>query len=82
MKESHKVVLEQGQQDSYKRIIIEQGTEADPTSQTPQWDSMKVRLKENTAEKGTLFVSSFVQSIKPALVVGMVILILIALKVC
>ena len=76
MKETRKVILEQGQQ----RITLEQGVESG--SQTPQWDNMIANLKEGTAEKGTLFVSSFIQGLKPALIIGLIIMLIIAIKVC
>jgi len=84
MKESRKVIMEQGQQDAYRRIILEQGYETDQDSNTPQWNKLKVSLKEGAAEKGSIFVGSFVSSIKPALIMGAVIIIaiLLIIKFC
>lgn len=81
MKESRKVIMEQGQQDAYRRIILEQGYETDQDSNTPQWNKLKVSLKEGAVEKGSIFVSSFVGGIKPALITAAIILIAVGLMI-
>jgi len=82
MKELNKVILEQGQQGDYKRIIIEQGCETDQESQTPQWDAMEVSLKEGVVEKGTIFVNSFVNGIKLGTIFCIIIIVILAVKFC
>jgi len=74
MTETKKVTLEQQEMDGIKRIILEQGVQEDPQSQTPKWDSMKANIKEGVAEKTTLFGNAFIGGLGPAFIIGCLII--------
>ena len=76
MKQKKRVIIEQGELDDYKRIILEEGME-NFKSNTPKWDSMKVNLKEGIAEYGGIFVKSFLITILPLIVLGLILVILV-----
>jgi len=82
MKESKRIILEQQQNDINKKMTMEQTFEDNYDPNTPQWNTAKISIKENTAEKGTLFIQSFISAIKPALILSGIILIIILIKVC
>lgn len=81
MQENKKVILEEGTQDQYKRMTVEQGLSKDHQSQTPKWDKMKVSLKEGTADKTTLFVQAFARALLPSFIIGIIIITIIAIKI-
>ena len=79
MKENKKVILEEGSQDQYKRMTLEQGLTEDQPSQTPKWDNMKVSLKEGTADKVMLFGTSFMNALVPSFIFGILIIVILML---
>ena len=76
MKETKKVILEEGD----KRMTMEQGIE-DEISKTPQWDSLKVNMKEGFAEKFTVFGGSFMGALAPAFLIMTVLIIIVGIIV-
>ena len=66
MKENKKVTIEQGSPDAFKRMILEEVFQEDPTGNTPKWDSMTSSVKEVAAEKITIFGTAFLSGIVPA----------------
>lgn len=70
MQEKKKIILEQIHSDEMRRIILEQGIDEGSTSDTPQWDLMRTKIKEGVAGKTMLFSESFFCSIVPAFIIG------------
>lgn len=82
MKETKKVVLEQGAQDGYKRMTLESGIEHGPESETPKWNAMKNSIKEGTAEKVTIFGKAFMGSLGTAVITGIILAVVVLYFVC
>jgi len=82
MKETRKIILEQQQDDLKRKTTMEQTFEDNCDPSTPKWNNVKTTLKENIAEKGTLFVRSFVAALKPALFISGLILLVVLTKLC
>jgi len=78
MVDTKKVTIEQGD----KKITMEQGTSA--PSGTPKWDTLKINVKEGAAEKVTIFGTAFMQTLAPAFIISIciVIAVVIIIKAC
>jgi len=72
-----KVVLEDIKKDNIKRMILEQGSLKSEKTNTPQWNNMKIKLKEGFAEKSMIFSKSFIQSLLPAFIISIILVITI-----
>jgi hypothetical protein len=70
MKETKKVTLEQGTPDDYKRIVLEQGVDDGLDTTTPQWNTMKIGVKESVAGNLTAFWKSFSGALVPTFIFG------------
>ena len=81
MTDTKKMTIEEGNQDSYKRMILEQGIQNEHVNDTPKWDAMKVSAKEGTAHTLTLFGKAFIGAIIPAFIVGVIIMTIIIIYV-
>ncbi len=76
MIKSNKLTLEQGNQEEYKKMILEQ---AEEKSRTPQWDNGVDTLKEAVIHNGNIFVRAFISSLLPSFIICVGFIIILAL---